>query len=70
MEEDDELVLRLIQRVLLARRNSFLAERYPDHASGFRKMEFRHRAVAAALMVKIAGREADASRPCRRCGRS
>lgn len=69
LEDDDELLLRLIQRATLVARHRALQAQFPAHAAGFRKMEIRHRAVGAALMIKLIGREVDAARPCRCCGR-
>ena len=66
-DDDDELVLRLIERLILAARHRALIARFPDHASGFRKMAFRHEAVAAALVVKITNRQAQGEEACRSC---
>ncbi len=66
MEEDDDLVIRLIERAMLAARYRALQAQYPAHASGFRKMEMRHVAAATALMVKMMDRQAQGE-ACRSC---
>lgn len=70
-ECDDELMVRLIERLILVARYRARRIRYPTEGSGFWKLEIRHRAVAAALMVKVLDREAErlASRSCPRCHR-
>jgi len=70
LEEQDELVIRLIERAVLVARYRALQAQYPARAGGFRKMEMRHRAVAAALVVKVMRREAEAPRCCPLCRRS
>lgn len=67
MEDDDDLTIRLIERLVLAARHRTLAARFPDHASGFRKMAMRHEATAIALAVKITNRQAQGEEACRSC---
>jgi len=67
-DDGDETTVRLIRRVILVAKYRRYARRYPDHAGGFLKMAKRHSAAATALMVKVIGREAEAPRPCPRCG--
>lgn len=69
-DRDDGLVLRLIERMILAARYRALCERYPANRSGFLKMARRHSAVAAALMVKVVSRDAQTPRLCPWCDRS
>lgn len=66
MEEDDDLSLRLIERLVLAARYRALAERIPDHRGGFLKMAMRHEAFAGSLVVKMMDRQAQGE-ACRSC---